>query len=80
MIVASVPFLDDPRLADRHLVSPLSGTGPLIARYIFLCSRKRTGSSSRIAARSRPAASAGVAGATTCNPGVWTNIASMLCE
>ena len=35
-----------------------------------------TGLLSRIAAISRPLASAGVAGATTFSPGVWTNQAS----
>ena len=39
-----------------------------------------TGSSSRIAALSRPFASRGLDGATTLRPGTWANQPSKLCE
>jgi len=45
-----------------------SGTSSLRA-YSALCSKTRTGSSSRIAAASRPKASAGLAGETILSPG-----------
>ena len=56
-----------------------SGTSPS-AMYSSLCSMKITGSSSRMAAFSRPFASAGAAGITTLSPGMWQNSASRLCE
>jgi hypothetical protein len=53
-----------------------SGTSPRTLRYIFLCSKKRTGSSFRIDDRSRPLASYGVDGMTTLSPGMWVKNAS----
>jgi hypothetical protein len=43
-------------------------------------SKKRTGSGSRIDARSRPFASAGVAGQTTFKPATWMKSDSGDCE
>jgi hypothetical protein len=60
-------------------VSP-SGTSALKSRYVFLCSKNMTGSGSRIAALSRPLASAGVPGATTLRPTVEVKYASLDCE
>ncbi|CAB5008495.1 unannotated protein [freshwater metagenome] len=56
-----------------------SGTSPL-SPYRPLCSRKSTGLSERIALLSRPLASAGVDGVTTCSPAADISIASGLCE
>ena len=53
-----------------------SGTSPRTLRYIFLCSRKMTGSGSRIADRRSPLASYGVEGMTTFRPGTWAKNAS----
>jgi hypothetical protein len=41
---------------------------------VQLASKQTTGSSSRIAERSSPMASAGVAGATIFSPAAWANI------
>ncbi|OGU04223.1 MAG: hypothetical protein A2085_08980 [Gemmatimonadetes bacterium GWC2_71_10] len=49
-------------------------------RYRCLCSRKMTGSSQRIAVRSRPFASSAVAGHTTRSPGTCVNVAAPVCE
>ena len=57
-----------------------SGTSPRTLRYIFLCSRYSTGSSSRIEARRRPFASYGVDGITTLSPGTCVKNASTDCE
>src|SRR5438034_9425126 len=57
-----------------------AGTSPRTDRYIFLCSKYRTGSSSRIDDRSSPAASYGVDGITTLRPGTWAKNASTDCE
>src|SRR5438046_10160373 len=54
----------------------VSGTSPRTERYIFLCSKKRTGSLSRIDERSSPFASYGVDGITTFRPGTWEKKAS----
>ena len=55
-----------------------SGTSPLTRRYVRLCSRKTTGSSSRTALLSNPLVSYGVDGATTLSPGVCAKYASGL--
>src|SRR3954451_25440239 len=57
-----------------------SGTSPRTERYIFLCSKNSTGSSSRIDERSNPFASYGVDGTTTLSPGTWVKNASTDCE
>ena len=56
-----------------------SGTSPLVL-YRARFSSTSTGSSSRIAAASRPLASAQVAGATTFSPGTWAYQTSRFCE
>ena len=55
------------------------GTGSLNMRYSRLCSKKSTGSGSRMAARRSPFASYGVEGMTIFSPGV-ANRASIDCE
>ena len=62
------------------IVYSSSGTSPLTSRYVLLCSKKTTGSSSLMAVFNRPLASYGVEGVTTLSPGVCANKASTLCE
>ena len=79
-MVASVPgrAISATPIGTRQ--SPPSGTGPLMARYIFLCSRNSTGSGSSRLASSRPFRSAGVEGMTTFSPGTWAKSDSTDCE
>ena len=56
------------------------GTGPEAVRYSTLCSMNTTGFGSRMAACSRPLASAGLDGITTLSPGVCAYHASWLWE
>src|SRR5918911_3045093 len=78
-IVSCVPGLVTAALPSGTVYSP-SGTSPRTERYIFLCSKNSTGSSSRMDDRSRPLASYGVDGTTTFKPGTWVKNASTDCE
>ena len=72
-------FLDDPRLADRHLVVPVGHRSLDRPVHLLVLEEEH-----RILVADRgPQQARGIgrgAGATTFSPGVWTNIASMLCE
>src|SRR5207302_2307437 len=78
MIVASAPVRSTLAFPRGSTCSP-SGTSPLFASRL-LCSKNSTGSGSRIAAASRPLASAGLDGATTLMPGIAIAQVSTLCE
>ena len=67
-MVMSPPRRNTLALPSGSTCSP-SGTSPFIA-YSDLCSKKSTGSGSRMAAASRPLTSAGFDGATTLMPGI----------
>ena len=81
-----------PRIADTIVTSrpsrttaasPIGTEAPSTSPsfpYRRLCSKKRTGLSSSIAARSRAFASAGVAGATILIPGMPVNHETGICE
>src|SRR6266542_1900588 len=74
LVVATIVTPDPSRLTSatpRGITkSSPGGTGPLVW-YIILSSNTTTGLSSRMAALSRPFASAGVAGRATFSPGTW---------
>ncbi|PKV99881.1 hypothetical protein ATK30_0874 [Amycolatopsis echigonensis] len=78
MTVISAPGFITVAVPMSRVWSP-SGTSPLVL-YRARFSSRSTGSSSRIAAASRPLASAGVAGASTFRPGTWAYQTSRFCE
>ncbi len=57
-----------------------SGTSPRAARYTRFGSMNSTGSLPRMAEMSRPLASTGLLGQTTCSPPAWMKSASGDCE
>ena len=63
----------------KRIGPPFSGTSPRWP-YSVSCSMNTTGLSSRMAAFSRPLASAGVEGTATSRPGTWRKKASKQCE